>query len=184
MELSIGRVAGLVVTPVAGATGEVLGGVAYVRRVSGKVEELLDRSIDLLATAAPVVEAVGQAVDDGLVDEVRDTLHRVDATLGRVERAAEHVDRALPRLDSTVQHLGTTLPLVDRTAKALHAAVPSITSLPSTAEELRLAREAAQHLVALVNLTLEQLDTLPGAAMVRRRMERLNAIEGADPGDV
>ena len=49
---------------------------------------------------------------------------------------------------------------------------------------LRLAREAVQHLVALVDLTLEQLDTLPGAAMVRRRMERLNAIEGADPGDV
>ena len=51
-------------------------------------------------------------------------------------------------------------------------------------EVLRLARAAVQHLVALVNLTAEQSDTLPGAAMVRRRTERLNAIEGADPGDV
>ena len=157
-------------------TGEVLGEVAYVRGSrQGRSARPEHRP---LATAAPVVEAVGQAVDGGLVDQ--DTLHRVDATWA-ASSAPRSTSTALP-VSTPPCSTGTTLPLVDRTARALHAAVPSITSLRP--RRTPAGPRAAQHLVALVNLTLEQLDTLPGAAMVRRRMERLNAIEGADPGDV
>ena len=45
---------------------------------------------------------------------------------------------------------------------------------------VRQAREAAEHLVGLVDTTLVQLDSLPGAKLVRRRMSR-GAGNGAPP---
>lgn len=170
-------VSGVVTAPVSRA----LATVAYVERVSVKVEHLLDESIEMLEDARPALVALTEAVDAGILDDVRESLHKLESTLSLVERVSTQVDQTLPKLDTTVHHIGLTLPLVDRTTKAVHASVPMLASLPSTQEEVRMAREAVQHLAGLLNAALEQVETLPGAKLVRRRMDKSASAEAADP---
>lgn len=109
-------------------------GVAYTQRLGGKVEVLIDETIETLRAAQPVLHAVNTAIADGFLDEVRE--------------AVQHVD-----------------------------------GLPDTMLDVRAAREAAEHLVGLVNTTLEQLDGLPGAKLVRKRINKLSAnVEALPPG--
>ncbi len=183
MAVSIAGVTALVSQAVTAPVIRVANGVAYVGRVSGKMETLVDEMTQTVRAARPVVTAVGKAVDDGIIDDFVGALHKMDSTLSLVGRVSTQIEQTLPRLDTTVRHIGTTLPLVDRTTKAVRTALPDLAQLPSTQQEVRMAREAVQHLVGLVNATLDQLDTLPGAKAVRRRMDMIAAGNTPGPDD-
>lgn len=62
---------------------------------------------------------------------------------------------------------------------AVETTLPVLTTIPATQDDVRQAREAAERLVGLVDTTLVQLDSLPGAKLVRRRMNRVPTAGGA-----
>lgn len=152
--------------------GRAVGTVDYVERVARKAEALLDESIDVVRTARPVVEAVAQAVDDGLVDDLRSAVRQADAGFTRMNRVSGQIEQTVPAIDSTLSRIGRTLPVVERTARAVHDTMPGVSVLPSTRDEIRMAREATERLAGVLNAALEQLEALPGAGLVRRTLVR------------
>lgn len=155
MALSLTGLAGSVVHVVAAPYSRAMAVVEYVGRVADKTETLLDETTEAVRAARPVIDALAEAVDDGLVDEMRTGVRQLSASTALWNKVSTQVDQ--------------TLPLVDRAARAVQSAMPSFTALSTTSSEMRRAREAMEHLAGLVNATLEQLDSLPGARLVRRR---------------
>jgi hypothetical protein len=111
------------------STGEVIGGAlrqvgqavtvvatdSYARvdasldwtaRVAGKVERILDQVIDTLDAAAPLVPAVVEAVEDGLIDDVRAALVRIDDAVTIVTTVSQQIEQAMPVLDATAGGIG------------------------------------------------------------------------------
>lgn len=81
-------------------------------------------------------------------------------------------------LDETTAAVRATRHVVESVGRAVDAALPVLATVPSTQDDVRQAREAAEHLVGLVDSTLVQLDSLPGAKLVRRRMSRATGNAG------
>jgi hypothetical protein len=153
MALSISGVAGSVASTLTGTYSRAVGAVDYGARVAQKSETLLDETIETMRVARPLIQSLSEAVDDGLLDEMRNTVRQTDSTIRLVNTVSRHVEHAL------------------------YSTVPILSTLPSTQEDVRIAREAAERLVGLVTATLEPLDSLPGAKLVRRRIVRA-------PGDI
>ena len=122
---------------------------AYVRRLTGKLELLLDEVLALLAEVRPLVPALVHAVERGLLDEVTDLVREVRPL---VPALAEALDRGLlDDVDATLARLET---------------------LPGTQDDVRLIVETLNTLVGLTTITLDQLESIPGAGLVRRRINR------------
>jgi hypothetical protein len=101
-----------------------------------------------------------------------------DAVAGTVSYVVRIAHKAETLLDETTEAVRATRRVVDTVGIALESALPLLTTIPDTQEDVRQAREAAEHLVGLVDTTLVQLDSLPGAKLVRRRMNRGTASTG------
>ncbi len=122
------------------ARSRVGAGLDYSGRVAAKLERILDQVIDLLDAAAPLVPALVQAVEDGLLDDLRAAMSRVDeavTTMGEVcgqmsrvgdqmERVSDQVGQAMPLLDAT----GTGLGLVNSTIGTTLGSVQALRGAP------------------------------------------------------
>ena len=136
------------------------GAFGYSARMTGKAETLLDEYIGFLQDARPLVSALSKAVDSGLIDDARRVLRLVEAGVTQISAAAEQLDRATTQL-------GKLVPNVDRAARGFKKIMPVIETMPETQEDIREARAAAARLENLIQLTLDQVGTLPGASLVR-----------------
>lgn len=158
MGMNLAGIAGAVASTAASAAtngfSRATSTIAYVERMAAKAETLLDETTDAVRAARPVIDAMAEAVEDGMVDDMRTTVGQMQNTVG----------------------------LVDRTTRAVQGTLPVVASLHTTQTDVRVAREAAEHLVGLVNTTIEQLDSLPGARLVRRRITRTSP-DGAPLGE-
>lgn len=135
-------------------------GLGYTVRMTGKAETFLDESIGFLQDARPLVLALTDAVESGLIDDVRRVMRITEATVTQIALVST-------RLDQAATQLAKLVPTVDRTAAGVKRLLPVIEALPETQEDIRLARDAVQRVEALVNATLDQLDAIPGAKLVR-----------------
>lgn len=135
-------------------------GLGYTVRMTGKAETFLDESIGFLSDARPLVRALTEAVDAGLIDDVRRIMRITETTVTQIALVSA-------RLDSAAAQLAKVLPSIDRTAAGMKNLVPVIDRLPATQEDLRITREAVQRVEAMVSATLVQLDALPGAGLVK-----------------
>ncbi|QWC86045.1 hypothetical protein KLP28_04785 [Nocardioidaceae bacterium] len=133
-------------TRVAVPAGEM---TALVRRLTGKVELLLDEVLALLGEIRPLVPAVVAAVEQGLLEEVTGLVREARPLVPKIGDA---LDRGLlDDLDATLARLET---------------------LPRTQDDVRLIVETLQTLVGLTTITLDQLESIPGAGLVRRRITK------------
>ncbi len=135
-------------------------GLSYTVRMTGKAETFLDESIGFLQDARPLVIALTDAVESGLIDDIRRVMRITEVTVNQIALVSN-------RLDQAATQLAKLVPTVDRTATSMKKLLPVIEGLPETQEDIRLARDAVQRVEALVNATLGQLDSIPGARLVK-----------------
>lgn len=130
-------------------------GLDYTVRMTGKAETFLDESIGFMQDARPLVVALTEAVESGLIDDVRRVMRITETTVNQIALVSS-------RLDSAATQIAKVLPSVDRTAEGVKKLMPVLESLPATQEDIRLARDAVQRVEALVSATVGQLETIPG----------------------
>lgn len=135
-------------------------GLGYTVRMTGKAETFLDESIGFMRDARPLVVALTEAVESGMIDDVRRVLRITETAINQVALVSN-------RLDHAATQLAKLVPSVDRTAQGMKNLLPVIDSLPATQEDLRITREAVQRVEALVSTTLDQLEAIPGAKLIR-----------------
>lgn len=135
-------------------------GLDYTVRMTGKAETFLDEAIGFMQDARPLVVALTEAVDSGMIDDVRRVMRITETAINQVALVSN-------RLDQAASQLAKLIPSVDRTAQGMKSLVPVIEGLPQTQEDIRIARDAVQRVEALVNATLGQLDAIPGAKLVK-----------------
>jgi hypothetical protein len=135
-------------------------GLDYTIRMTGKAETFLDEAIGFMQDARPLVVALTEAVDTGMIDDVRRVMRITEAAINQITLVSN-------RLDQAAGQLAKLLPSVVGTAQGMKSLVPVIEGLPQTQEDIRVARDAVQRVEAMVNSTLGQLDALPGAKLVK-----------------
>ncbi|MFL6159011.1 MAG: hypothetical protein ACJ72D_23230 [Marmoricola sp.] len=135
-------------------------GLDYTVRMTGKAETFLDEAIGFMQDARPLVVALTEAVESGMIDDVRRVMRITETAINQVALVSN-------RLDQAASQLAKLVPSVDRTAAGMKSLLPVIEGLPQTQEDIRVARDAVQRVEALVTATLGQLDAIPGAKLVR-----------------
>jgi len=139
-------------------------GLGYTVRMTGKAETFLDESIGFMRDARPLVVALTDAVESGMIDDLRRVMRITETAINQVALVSN-------RLDQAATQLAKLVPSVDRTTQGMKSLLPVIDSLPATQEDLRVTREAVQRVEALVTATLDatlgQLDAIPGAKLVK-----------------
>ena len=100
MRLSVSGVAGSILSTVGTTYSRAVGAVDYGTRVAHKSEILLDETIETMRAARPLIRALSEAVDDGLLDEMRDTMHQSDSTIRLANTVSRRVNVTLEQLDS------------------------------------------------------------------------------------
>jgi hypothetical protein len=135
-------------------------GLAYLVRMTGKAETFLDESIGFLREVRPLVVSLGNAVDAGLIEDIRRVIGVTETTLAQLGLASA-------TLDSATAQLATVLPTLDKSAQGMLKMLPVIETLPATQADIRAAREALQQVQTLVTSTIGGLDVIPGAKLVK-----------------
>ncbi len=135
-------------------------GLDYTVRMTGKAETFLDESIGFMQDARPLVIALTDAIESGMIDDVRRIMRITETTVNQIALVSA-------RLDSAAAQIAKILPSVDRTAEGMKKMLPVIEGLPATQEDIRLARDAVQRVEALVNATVGQLEMIPGAKLAK-----------------
>ncbi|MFL6022795.1 MAG: hypothetical protein ACJ72O_05605 [Marmoricola sp.] len=135
-------------------------GLSYTVRMTGKAEAFLDEAIGFMQDARPLVVALTEAVDSGMIDDVRRVMRITETAINQVALVSK-------RLDQAAGQLAKLIPSVDKTAAGMKSLMPVIEGLPQTQEDIRVARDAVQRVEAMVNATVGQLEAIPGAKLVR-----------------
>jgi len=135
-------------------------GLDYTVRMTGKAETFLDESIGFMQDARPLVVALTDAVESGMIDDLRRVMRITETAINQVALVST-------RLDQAASQLAKLVPSVDRTAAGMKSLMPVIEGLPQTQEDIRVARDAVQRVEALVTATLGQLEAIPGAKLVK-----------------
>lgn len=141
--------------------------LTYSIRMSGKAETLLDEYIGLLQDARPLVKAMADAVDAGLLDDIRTGLRILETTVNQVALVTGTLDKAATQI-------GRLIPNLD---KAANKALPLLESLPQTQDDIHAARETAARLEGLLNATVGQVKAIPGAGLAVRALRRGEKVE-------
>jgi hypothetical protein len=129
------------------------------------------------AWARNAVERTGRLVDttEVVLDELLVTLREVRPLLQRIDATVE--TGVLDDLGRMAGRLDEIMTMLEKLAREAEAKLPALESLASTQADVEGARVATERLVSLVDATLTQLDSLPGASLVRRRISRVQSEE-------
>lgn len=120
------------ITPVTLAADALGYGVARGELVAGQVSTFV-REVTVTARALQqVLLAVADAVDDGLLDELRVGLQHVSAAVDLMAVVSTQLDQAMPVLDATTP----TLRLMNSTLAQLNGTIAQLEGLPG----VRIAR--------------------------------------------
>jgi hypothetical protein len=149
----------------------VTGSLSLLARLPGLTERVLVDGTGYFSNGGRVLSALADAIDDGLLDELRAVLRAVEPASGLVPEVAAQLERTLPLLE---QSLDTLVPLAEDALTGVNRAVAIAEHLPSAVEELRLVRTAAERMArAVAAAGLEPLELIPGAGVVRRQLAKV-----------
>lgn len=96
----------LVNSLVTGSVTLAANSVATSARMALKSEELLEEIILTMRAARPVIEALGEAIDNGLLDDVNTLLATVSETQDDVRAARDAVERLVGLVNTTLDGVG------------------------------------------------------------------------------
>lgn len=123
-------------TLVTGSVSVAATSVATSARMALKSEELLEETILTMRAARPVLEAVGEAIEAGLLDDVNVLLSTVSQTQDDVKAARESMERLVSLINATLDGVGGVpgaqliLKGVARVAGGTKGAIPVVLSEP------------------------------------------------------
>jgi hypothetical protein len=140
-------------------------------RLMDTAEVVLDELLVTLREVRPLLRRIDAAVEGGVLDDLGRMATRLD-DLSRMATRLDELGHMASRLDELMDRLG-------KVANEAEARLPSLQSLAATQADVEGARRATERLVNLVDTTLTQLDSLPGAGLVRKRISRV-AAESSD----
>jgi hypothetical protein len=126
----------LVSSLVTGSVSLAANSVATSARMALKSEELLEETILTMRAARPVLQAVGEAIDAGLLDDVNALLSTVSETQDDVKAAREAIERIMSLINTTLDGVGGVpgaqiiLKGIARVAGGTKTAIPVVLSEP------------------------------------------------------
>lgn len=126
----------LVNSLVTGSVSLAANSVATSARMALKSEELLEELILTMRAARPVIEALGEAIDAGLLDDINGLLATVSETQDDMRAARESVERLVGLIDTTLDGVGGVpgaqiiLKGISRVASGTKSAIPVVLSEP------------------------------------------------------
>ena len=124
----------LVNTLVTSSVSLATNSVATSARMALKSEELLEETILTMRAARPVIQAIGEALEAGLLDDVNELLATVSETQGDVRAARDAVERLVGLVNTTLDGVGGVpgaqliLKGVARVAGGTKSAIPVVLS--------------------------------------------------------
>ena len=127
----------LVNSLVTGSVSLAANSVATSARMALKSEELLEELILTMRAARPVIEALGEAIDAGLLEDVNQLLSTVSETQDDVRAARESIERLVGLINTTLDSVGGVpgaqiiLKGISRVASGTKSAIPVVLSEPS-----------------------------------------------------
>lgn len=104
--------------------------IATSVRMAGKSEELLEEAILTLRAARPVIHALSEAIEGGLLDDVKALLSTMSETQDDVRAARESMERVVGLVNSTLDGVGGVpgaqliLKGISRVASGTKTAIP------------------------------------------------------------
>ena len=127
----------------------------------------LPRDTVLMAVGAGLttVKAAGEAVAYG----VR-VAGKVETLLDELTALAQETRPLIREAAPLIPQIAAALGTVSETAEHVDGIVGVVATLPDTQQDVRVAVETLQTLVGLVNLAIAQLEAIPGARLVRKRI--------------
>lgn len=140
----------LVNSLVTGSVSLATNSVATSARMALKSEELLEEAILTLRTARPVLEAVGAAIEAGLLDDINELLSTVAETQDDVRAAREAVERLVGLINTTLDGVGGVpgaqiiLKGISRVAGSTKSAIPVVLAGPE-AKDSKDAKKRPTH---------------------------------------
>jgi predicted DNA-binding protein len=93
----------LVNSLVTGSVSLAANSMATSARMALKSEELLEEIILTMRAARPVIEAVGEAIEAGLLDDINELLSTVSETQDDVRAARDAVERLVGLVNTTLE---------------------------------------------------------------------------------
>lgn len=127
----------LVSSLVTGSVSLAANSVATSARMAVKSEELLEEVILTLRTARPLIEALSEAVESGLLDDINELLSTVSETQDDVKAARDAIERLVGIINTTLDGVGGVpgaqliLKGVARVAGGTRSAIPVVLSKSS-----------------------------------------------------
>ena len=127
----------LVNSLVTGSVSLAANSVATSARMALKSEELLEELILTMRAARPVIEALGEAIDAGLLEDVNQLVSTVSETQDDVRAARESIERLVGLINTTLDSVGGVpgaqiiLKGISRVASGTKSAIPVVLSEPS-----------------------------------------------------
>ncbi|HJR89551.1 MAG TPA: hypothetical protein VJ782_05255 [Aeromicrobium sp.] len=110
--------------------------VATSARMALKSEELLEELILTLRAARPLIEALSEAVDAGLLDDINELLSTVSETQDDVKAARDAIERLVGLINTTLDSVGGVpgaqiiLKGISRVAGGTKSAIPVVFAEP------------------------------------------------------
>ena len=126
----------LVNSLVTGSVSLAANSVATSARMAVKSEELLEETILTMRAARPVLQALGEAIENGLLDDVNELLSTVSETQDDVRAARDAIERLVGLINTTLDGVGGVpgaqliLKGVARVASGTKAAIPVVFTEP------------------------------------------------------
>lgn len=126
----------LVNSLVTGSVSLAANSMATSARMALKSEELLEEIILTMRAARPVIEAVGEAIEAGLLDDINELLSTVSETQDDVRAARDAVERLVGLVNTTLDGVGGVpgaqliLKGVARVAGGTKTAIPVVLAEP------------------------------------------------------
>lgn len=122
----------LVNSLVTGSVSLAATSVATSARMAMRSEELLEETILTMRAARPVLQAVGEALDAGLLEDINELLATASQTQDDVKAAREAIERLVGLINTTLDGVGGVpgaqliLKGVARVAGGTKAAIPVV----------------------------------------------------------
>jgi len=126
----------LVNSLVTGSVSLAANSVATSARMAFKSEELLEEVILTLRAARPLIEALGEAVEAGLLDDINGLLSTAGQTQDDIKAARESIERLVGVINTTLDGVGGVpgaqliLKGVARVAGGTKSAIPVVLAEP------------------------------------------------------
>ena len=106
--------------------------IATSVRMAGKSEELLEEAILTLRAARPVIHALSEAIENGLLDDVKELLSTASETQEDVRAARESMERVVGLINTGLEGVGGVpgaqliLKGIARVASSTKTAIPVV----------------------------------------------------------